>query len=106
MNRDVAIEAGARAAFIEDAGNSATLAARAWDTERDDHAVKGYWRRVVAAALDAAAPHLVAEPVGYGYTGDGWQTVLRTDSYAHARARSIGSHERFVVALVPVEDQP
>ena len=107
--RAAAIEAGARAAFIEDGGDSAALAARIWDAGRDDHAVKNYWRRIVAPVIAAALPHLVGEPVGYGVvtplgraaavctTLDGAQhlwDLLSEDSEDGLR----------VVALVPVED--
>lgn len=57
-------------------------------------------------AVDAAAPHLVGKVVGYGFTVDGWATVQRTDTLADARVRASEHEWRYVVALVPIEDQP
>lgn len=65
-----------------------------------------------AAAVDAAAPHLVGEPVGYGVTsGHGDVMVVQTSVAAAERFRRVLAVDPArttlrVVALVPVEDQP
>lgn len=50
--------------------------------------------------------HFVGEPVGYGYTADGWAIVQRTDTLAAARLMALVHEWRYAVALIRVEDQP
>ena len=95
MNRDAAIEAAVKA--IEALRFTATA---------EDFAT---------AAIDAAAPHLVAEPVGYvvvnnaGSPLEFFITQAAAEAYA-ARLNSPDWRARTdsyrVVALTPIEDQP
>lgn len=120
MNRDAAIEAGARVSFESRTGYS-------WDEQ--SNRVRAVWRKEVAYILDAAAPHLVGEPVvldfieqrveyvralrqfrGSSRDADYW----RWQGHAEARrqlAERLGvkvpyePRDRRTV-VVPVEDQP
>ena len=98
VNRDAAIEAGARAlrsAMYPDVAE-----------RLDPLPVSPNWLHIAAAVIDAATPHLVGEPIGYGYTADGWATVQRTDTLAAARLVALVHEWRYAVALIRVEDQP
>jgi hypothetical protein len=98
MNRDKAIEAGARAL-------------RAALTRHSAPASPGSeWRSLAAAAIDAAAPHITGEPVGYAVAvdGDGSDLALAHDRDTALRAATLfrqGTSKRAVaVALIPVDE--
>lgn len=94
MNREAAIEAAVKA--IEALRFTATA---------EDFAT---------AAIDAAAPHLVGEPVGYAVVDAAGEWISTGQRVWHARdARRVvsrldedGEEGHRVVALVPLEDLP
>lgn len=104
--RQAAVEAGARALR---AAAATALSDPSWD--EIDEPLRSNYRMRAAAVIDAAAPHLVDEAVGYAMvhhdkTGDAWVTGPG-DIYPDLDAMNT-SWNRLVrgtrVALVPVDE--
>lgn len=100
VNRDAAIEAGARSFFGESQSDPS------YSAEWNDliGCAQDYWRKMAAAVIDAAASHLAPEPVGYALIA-GKATAVRFPDVesAHAARKEWLVPSATVVALVPVE---
>lgn len=100
MNRDAAIEAGARV-LNPGAFN------HQWHNDDFQRAAQADARGDVAAVIDAALPHLVGEPVGYGVVtplGRALSVCATLDGAQHLRDLISEDSEGGlrVVALIPV----
>lgn len=97
MNREEAIEAGARAIFgrlVMPLPNTWPGGAEGYERDR--------CRAEAAAVIDAAAPHLTPEPVGYVVVDE---NAIRTNITRWlADAQELRYPGERVVALIPVDE--